>query len=70
MAHADGRLLDPSLDLDRTGVVDGDLLVLEAPSVPLLPDDDLAAAVARVRGAVLTAEDGVRACLLYTSRCV
>ena len=64
VAHADGRPLDPALDLDRAGVVDGDLLVLEAPSVPLLPDDDLAAAVARVRGAALTAEDGVRAASL------
>ena len=64
VAHADGRPLDPALDLDRAGVVDGDLLVLEAPSVPLLPDDDLAAAVARVRGAALTAEDGVRAAAL------
>ena len=64
VAHADGRPLDPALDLDRAGVVDGDLLVLEAPSVPLLPDDDLAAAVARVRGAALTAEEGVRAASL------
>ena len=64
VAHADGRLLDPALDLDRAGVVDGDLLVLEAPAAIELPDDDLAAAVARVRGAVLTAEDGVRAAAL------
>ncbi len=64
VAHADGRLLDPALDLDRAGVVDGDLLVLEAPAAIELPDDDLAAAVARVRGAVLTAEDGVRAASL------
>ncbi len=64
VAHADGRLLDPALDLDRAGVVDGDLLVLEAPAAIQLPDDDLAAAVARVRGAVLTAEDGVRAAAL------
>jgi hypothetical protein len=64
VAHADGRLLDPALDLDRAGVVDGDLLVLEAPAAIELPDDDLAAAVARVRGAVLTVEDGVRAAAL------
>lgn len=64
VAHADGRLLDPALDLDRAGVVDGDLLVLEAPAAIELPDDDLAAAVARVRGAALTAEDGVRAAAL------
>lgn len=64
VAHADGRLLDPALDLDRAGVVDGDLLVLEAPAAIELPDDDLAAAVARVRGAVLTAEDGARAAAL------
>ena len=61
IAHADGRPLDPALDLDRAGVVDGDLLVLEAPAAEPLPDDDLAAAVTRVRGPVLTTDDGALA---------